>query len=181
MLNLFLSSGVCPTSFVSSACWSHPGSYLGRMSIQTQTSRILIESGNATIGFSSVMINTAELTVGDRIDIKRINSTDIDVTDNIHYVTSHVIKVDVGLYQITIHNSDKFLNLHAIKVKNWNSLTSAVQPHGILGQTWHTVAKGTVQQVAGLEGLVEDYAEQNNDLWGTETVYNKFNTAHPHQ
>ena len=63
---MFLSSGACPsTAVVHTACWSHPGSYLGSVGVVSAAGhRLSVASGSARLGFSAVSVDGAAVTVG---------------------------------------------------------------------------------------------------------------------
>ena len=179
---VFLTKGHCPPPAArlpfKTACWSHAGSYLGRLTLQTLANdSIDIVAGAAGLGFTSVVANGAELQLGEEW---RGNALTAAVNNHPHahhlsrahcsLVHSHVVRCHVGLYELTVTNSDGFLNLHEVAVSDWTALTHEVQSHGLLGQTWRRRSGG---EVDGVEGSVDDYAEQDNDMFGTKTHFNR--------
>ena len=176
---VFLTEGRCPPAAVrlpfSTACWSHPGSYLGRITLQTiADDRIDIVAGTAGAGFERVTANGRELKLGDEWtgnDVTAIDHPHAHHLSRSHCLLlhSHIVQCHVGLYQLTLTNSDGFVNLHEVSVSDWTALTHEIRSHGLLGQTWRRRTGG---EVDGVEGLVDDYAEQNNDMFGTKTHFN---------
>ena len=161
---VFLTSGRCPpTDMIDTACWSHPGSYLGEVGVLSAGGvQLSIASGAATKGFSSVMLNAAPLTVG-----ANVTTGDLSV----YYTSSHSISINVGNYILTLHNSDAFVNLAALSVHDWSQL-SRQRCHGLLGQTWRapsTTTRG--RQVREVEGEVDDYAEADSEILGDKFAF----------
>ena len=178
---VFLTEGRCPSAALQLpfkiACWSHPGSYLGRLTLQTLADdRIDIVAGTADAGFSAVTANGRNLPLGE--EWKGNDASGLDHPHAHHLARthctllhSHVLQCHVGLYQLTVTNSDGFVNLHEVAVSDWTALTHEIQSHGLLGQTWSKRAGGEVE---GVDGLVDDYAEQDNDMFGSKTHFNRF-------
>ena len=160
-LFVFLTQGACPTvnGQTLTNCWSHPGSYFGALALRTaEGDRLLITAGPAATGFS-LTLNDAPLT----------SSTSLPGL-SISLLNSHQLTVQAGVYRLSIENSDAFLNLAQAEVLDWQALKRSVQSHGLLGQTWES-RKGAI------EGDVDDYAEADNDLFGTRFLHNKFALA----
>ena len=156
-LFVFLTSGSCPsTAAIKTACWSHPGSYLGTVGVMSAAGRKLsVASGSAKLGFSAVTVDGAAVAVGASVSVD-----DITVT----YSSTHELTLTSGNYQLTLQNSDSFINVAALAVSEWKQLR-AQQAHGLLGQTWRRAAKQG-QQVKEIDGEVDDYAEASNELFG---------------
>lgn len=76
------------------------------------------------------------------------------------------------MYTIELDSSDYFINTRSVKVNDWSRLVHEVQSHGLLGQSWSENRRGKTS--FAVEGTVDDYAELSNDIWGLQTVYNKF-------
>ena len=181
---VFLTEGRCLSAAlqlpVRVACWSHPGSYLGRVTLQTLADdRIDIVAGPADSGFARLTANGRELQRGDEW-----KGNDVSAVDHPHahhlsrahcsLLHSHLLQCHIGLYELTLTNSDGFINLHEVSVSDWTALTHEIHSHGLLGQTWRRQAGGEVE---GVEGLVDDYAEQDNDMFGVKTHFNKHRTV----
>ena len=80
-----------------------------------------------------------------------------------------------GLYQLTLQNSDGFVNLLQLAVSGWSELVGSVQSHGLIGQTWRRrVAGGGVGtgSIPHIEGEVDDYVVRDG-LLGCDFMYSK--------
>ena len=178
---VFLTEGRCPSAALDlplqSACWSHPGSYLGRLTLQSIAGDAIdVVAGAADTGFSRVVANGRELQVGEEwigLEVSGVQHPYAHHLSRSHctLLHSHVLQCHVGLYSLTVSNSDGFVNLHEVSVGDWTALTHEVRSHGLLGQSWRRRVGG--EEVPGVEGLVDDYAEQDNDAFGTKTRFNK--------
>lgn len=146
-------------------CWSHPGSYLSNLALQTaHGDRLLVQSGGALMGFSTVTFNHRPMMVGDTVT-GRANLT-------IRYINLRSLRIDhAGLWSVTLENSDGFLNLLSLSVSSWTELTTRRQSHGLIGQTWRRDQRG--MDVREVEGTVDDYAELTNDEFGCGVVYDR--------
>jgi len=168
---IFLSEGKCPDqsimkSLFSKQCWTHPGSYLADLSIQTSDgNKLFIQSGPNTIGFTQVTINDKLMTVGSSHPSSSLNVT---------MLSSHSVTARVGLFSFVIENSDYFVNIAQAVIHDWDLMITQIQSHGILGQTWRKNPLHPGVEVKALEGSVDDYAVYENSAWGTDFVYNKF-------
>ena len=159
-LFVFLTSGQCPIVGGQrlTNCWSHPGSYFGALALQTATGhRVHMEAGSAKEGLL--------LTVDDSPLTGTVTLPGLSVTR----VNTHKAMIEAGLYRFTVENSDHFINLVEVDVTDWVLLRKDVQSHGLLGQTWQS-HKGK----NAVEGEVDDYAEGDNDLFGSKFLYNRF-------
>ena len=179
-LFVFLSSGSCPVvSGVTATtnCWSHPGSYFGQLSFQTaHGSKLQIEAGSTTTGVKRITLDgqVTHMTAGNYF-----TSAQKDITVTV--ISSHALSITVGNYELTVDNSDNFLNLAQLRVVNWGTLVNVEQPHGLLGQSWTRRSRGKaskqgkVMQVNEVvEGDVDDYVIQSDTMFGTDFVYTKF-------
>jgi len=82
---------------------------------------------------------------------------------------------DAGLFSFTLENSDGFLNLLSLNVNDWEKLTETVQSHGLLGQTWRKAGTfKAAKELAFVEGIIDDYAEEDNSITGCKFLYNQF-------
>ena len=157
---VFLNQGQCPVvdGRRLTNCWSHPGSYFGSLALKTaEGDRLLIQAGSYKNGFS--------LTLNDQPLTASVSRSGLRVT----VVDSFRMVVEAGLYRLRIENSDQFVNIAAVEVLDWQKLKSEVQPHGLLGQTWSKQSRN-----APIEGNVDDYAEADNALFGSQFLYSKF-------
>ena len=80
-----------------------------------------------------------------------------------------------GLYQLTLQNSDGFVNLLQLAVSGWSELVGSVQSHGLIGQTWRRRAAGggvSTGSIPHIEGEVDDYVVRDG-LLGCDFMYSK--------
>ena len=159
---VFLSGGECPpAAAISTACWSHPGSYLGEVALVTaEGAQLSVASGKAAAGFSSVTLDGQAVAVGANISLPGLF---------VHYLTTHSLTLDAGNYALTLHNSDAFVNIQQLAVKRW-SLLRERRTHGLLGQTWQAPSRRGAD-VREVEGSVDDYAEGANELFGSDFTH----------
>ena len=160
----------CPvmpsTGKKSVACFAHAGSYLGNLALRTSSDeRVLIESGKAAAGLASVSVNGEPMKVGE-VRALSFGSRNGSVT----YLSTHEVVLTAGLFTMEVENSDDFLNLRSVAVplQDWRELKEE-KAHGLLGQTWK-VLKGK----SAIEGKVDDYLLESEDLFGTDFMYNRF-------
>jgi hypothetical protein len=151
----------CPlmplTGRKSSACWTHPGSYLTEIGLKSDSVQLFVKAGSAATGFESVTINGKTINVGESTSIIAFNST-------------HELTLSFGEWTVQLENSDMFVNLRSVRVnpQSWNKLAS----HGLLGQTWSN--KKYSGSVAAIEGEVDDYLIAEGSVFGDSFVFNKF-------
>ena len=158
----FLSSGRCPAAAgPTTACWSHPGSYLGEVGVVScGGGRLHVVSGGWSDGWRSVTLNGRTLAVGSAV-------TESGIT--VHVQSAYSLAVTTANFHLTLHNSDRFVNLAALTVEHWSELSS----HGLLGQTWrtHTYEQAGSADTRHIQGTVDDYVERSGDLFGAGFVY----------
>ena len=156
----FLTSGRCPAISEPTNCWSHPGSYLGEVGVVSAAgSRLHVVSGDWSVGFSAVTLDGAPLLVGSAVSVNGLS---------VHVKSSYELSVSIGNFELTLDNSDRFINIAHVRVHHWSALSS----HGLLGQTWRTPSKGRANsQLKCIEGDVDDYVEKSGDLFGSDLVY----------
>ena len=149
---VFLSAGQCPSlAVIATACWSHPGSYLGAVSVQElvagyDTQQLVVESGARDVGFVSVTLNGHPLATGDSTSAGHFS---------VHVVSSHRLVVRTVELQLTLDNSDGFINQQVEALVELHSMT-AHATHGLLGQT-HSVRHQSKGSIKHVEGEVDDY------------------------
>ena len=177
---VFLGSGSCPpASAVSTACWSHPGSYLGAVSFQVPQQHqgkqdnaslgavdaLVVEAGPAAAGLSAVTANGRRLAVSERWC-----SAGGELCAA--YSGSHSLLVTSPQFIFRLSSSDRFVNQEvAVRVP-----LSQLSCHGLLGQTrqrrdGQQPGSGRLPDV---EGDVDDYAIAGGDLLGSGFVFNQF-------
>ena len=154
----FRASGRCPAVTEPTNCWSHPGSYLDEVGVVTAGGdKLHVASGSWNEGFSFVALNGVNLSVG-------THST-ADGFDAI-VLSDYSLRLAVSNFELHLENSDYFINMVQMRVLEWSKLSS----HGLLGQTWRRPSKAG-RQVPDIEGDIDDYVEQNNELMGSALVY----------
>ena len=84
--------------------------------------------------------------------------------------STHELTLTLKDWTIEVENSDMFLNLRAIKVTT--SSMSQLHAHGLIGQTWKRATYPTALKY--IEGDVDDYLILDDSVFGTNFVYNKF-------
>ena len=195
---VFLSSGRCPAAAaaavgLTSPCWTHPGSYLGELGLRTAHGHNLtVISGEADIGFASVVVDGQPLLLSAAADGQAAAFVGVDLS--VQLLSTHRLQLSVANFDVSVASSDRFVNLARVAVKRWSSL-AAHHAHGLLGQTWRSPrtpdainsmisssssnSRRRVRQpqVAELEGRVDDYAEEHNDLLGSAFFANVYRTA----
>jgi hypothetical protein len=179
---VFLQSGKCPRDHAGqrpSLCWSHPGSYFGSLSVLTSDGQTaVLIAGAADEGLKTVIVNGELLLRGESRGVASSQQTASSVPLVVERDSSgYSCYVSVGVYELAIESSDGFLNLVSVSVTRWDRLPE-LRPHGLLGQTWRRAeVKG--QQVAEVEGSVDDYAEASGQLFGSAFTFSRFRlTAH---
>lgn len=168
---VFLDSAGCPSKqVVNTPCWSHPGSYMGALSLQVvlgsgEVIRITITAGPAASGLQAVQVNDDAYAAGS-IDRSLGDSGELRVVSR----STHTVLVHTALFDITADNSDGFINLRL----NHNVPLSGLRQrgvHGLLGQTHSKNSKkSTLKEV---EGEVDDYYVVDG-LHGADFMYNRF-------
>jgi hypothetical protein len=146
------------------ACWTHDGSYLKNLAVRTANGEtIVIESGDATTGFVSVVVNDKAITIGQSVEFSK---------GSISFNTTHEVSLQLGQFSIEVENNNGFLNLRSVHVpaSQWASLAEDGGVHGLLGQTWRS--KHYSGKVKEIEGEVDDYAVFGG-LFDTDFVYNR--------
>jgi len=152
----------------SSACFSDDGSYLSNLALRTNMDdRLLVEAGPSDSEFAAVEVNGQTLPVSQTANF----TLDDHTTGTVHRVSTHELSITAALYTIELDNSDNFLNLRSLAIRGsqWAALKKEA-PHGLLGQTWQL--RRADQGV--IEGVVDDYMIEDDDLFGTAFMYNRF-------
>jgi len=169
---VYLSSAECHDNYT--ACFAHPGTYVGEEGIRLGNDKVHIKAGSFKKG----------LTVS--VNGQRVNSGKHQVKlGSIDVVNHRRVVVNTPVVTLTISNSDKFLNqesqLHDKKLLTLGSerrvladgeqFHPEVPLHGLQGQTWRNV-----EYPSGLEyeGSINDYHVVDGNLYGTEFVFNQF-------
>ena len=168
---VFLSSGRCPSldgAAAATACWSHPGSYLGAVAVQQLrangggVSRLAMLAGAADEGFVSVELDGVFVSV---------DATAGETSDDFYsnYEDRHTVMVSTADFTFRLQSSDRFINI--LQVAARRPITH-IQAHGLLGQT--TSGKLHQSRLRVIEGDVDDYAIDSNELFASDFAYNRF-------
>jgi len=169
---VYLSAGECHDNFT--ACFAHPGTYIGEEAIRLGSDKILVKSGSFKKGLT-VSVN------GKKVSEKK---TSVKL-GHVELVSHRRVVIKTPIMAITISNSDKFLNqetgLADVKLlalgaerrvlADGEAFHSEVPLHGLQGQTWRNV-----EYASGLEyeGSISDYHVVDGNLWGTNFVFNQY-------
>jgi hypothetical protein len=150
------------------APWSHAGTYLGELGFQVGADQIRLEAGDCLEGMKAVEYNGKAMELGQTITIGQ-GACNIEQT--VEYkdwdrVQFHLCEVDIELV-----NSNGFFNQQAtITKRGWK----LAQMHGLLGQTWR---KNTYEgALTYVEGTTFDYQIADDELFGSDFLFNKFQT-----
>lgn len=171
----------CPvipsTNELSRGCWSHPGSYVTELGlITTDGSTLFIGAGSSAEGFAQITLHNRELEIG---DIRRLGFANPDIQGMVIVNNTHELTIEAAYYTLVIENNDGFLNIRRVSVKPmyWSLLSS----HGLLGQTWRN-KRYPHGKIKDIEGDVDDYLIDDNNLFGDRFMYNRFPTGNliPH-
>ena len=175
----------CPimpsTKRPSSTCWSHPGTYLEEIGIQTISGQqIYIHSGDAMTGFNTIQLNGQQLNI-----ISSSSSSSSTTTEPsqeharnksiLTIMSSHEVSIIVPPFAIVLENVDGFINLRSVAVTH----SSRLRSHGLLGQTHHLPKKNKQKSsvkgyIKEIEGSVEDYRIEEDSVFGVGFMYNQF-------
>lgn len=162
----FLTKGNCPLidGKLQENCWSHPGSYLGAISVQQVIRDVVYQleilAGPENVGFGTVVLDFQNLYVGDIFERDDLM---------INYLNSHTITVTTPEFSFTFENSDLFINQ---EVRVTVPLSEIREFHGLLGQTHSLKTYDT--SLKYIEGKIDDYVLNDEDLMGVDFLYNRF-------
>ena len=168
----------CPTmpstGHPSTACWTHPGSYLSHIALATiGGSRLLIVAGDATSGFASVSLDGQSVIAS--VAPATLNFTGSqDLIGSFVIDSTHELSITAGYWRVVVENVDGFVNLRHVSVAPaaWSKLSA----HGLLGQTWQSGSYTSRLKV--IEGDVDDYIIQDNELFSSSFLYTRFVVHH---
>ena len=169
---VFLDSAHCPAkSVVNTPCWTHPGSYMGALSLQAalangEVVRITITAGQSERGLQAVQVNNVVHQAGN-LDLQLGASAEVSVVSR----STHSVHVHTALFDIDADNSDGFINLRLKQNVPLSQLKQA-GVHGLLGQT-HSKPATTAGALKEVEGEVDDYFVVDG-LLGVDFMYNRF-------
>jgi len=169
---VYLSSAECHDNFT--ACFAHPGTYIGEEGIRVGNDKIHVKAGSFKKGLT-VAVNGQRVATG-KHSVK---------LGSVNVMSHRRVVVNTPVMTLTISNSDKFLNqettLHDQKLlslgaerrvlADGESFHPEVPLHGLQGQTWRNV-----EYPSGLEyeGSINDYHVVDGNLYGNDFVFNQF-------
>jgi len=162
---VFLSSGECPLieGVAGNHCWSHPGSYLGALSVQQvvegTTHRLELVAGSSRSGFGSILLENKTMAVGATFTAGAF-SVVVRSPHQVHVQTEH--------FSFEFTNSDMFIN-QAVASR---VLLHKLAAHGLLGQT-HSLTTYPMP-TPYTAGEIDDYAVADGDLFGSDFTFNLF-------
>jgi len=117
---------------------------------------VYIASGTAELGFANVTVDGRQIKPGQSNDLISLNTT-------------HQSTLTFGHWSIGVDNSDGFLNVHNIA---YTLPLSKLKSHGLIGQTHaNKLHPSTLRYI---EGEVDDYTIQDDQLFGTDFIFNKY-------
>ena len=164
----------------SAACWTHPGSYLTEVAIAASSldgreHRLLAVPGNASLGFTQVLYDGAQLT--QTVDAPRWEGAGAgEASLLVKRLSSHELAVNVGHFALRLESVDGFINIASLEVTPPTTL-STLRAHGLLGQTWSS--KRHEGPLPEIEGDVDDYLVTDDDVFGTLFPFNRFEVNEP--
>jgi len=147
--------------------WTHPGTYLGQLGVMVGTDRVHIQAGDCETGIKSVTVNGKAMKVGQSVHFAEKQS--------LKFVDEFTLRFHLKEVELELTNSDNFFN-QEVSMTRYGERTQ--QMHGLLGQTWQSKTyKDDKGRKHFIEGHPHDYLVQDDDLFGTDFVFNKFTVS----
>ena len=159
-------------------CFDEQGTYFGVLAIQVQGGDFIrITGGGSAHGFHSVQVNDVrQLQVGEQYDGRVVrhqagaaSASPSHVSLSVHRTTTHRLLVKAGLYAFTIDSVDRYVDVTAMDIADWDALVNTAQPDGLLGRTWNATV-----QVDDSEQHVEEFRLQGDDILGCSHQHDRF-------
>ena len=188
---VFLSNVTCPLLDEPAKvhCSSHPGTYFGEMGLVSRSGdRLYIASGDVDHGFGNVTVNGRELTIGEwhgasplpaashqshTTHVMAAYSVSTQSASHgarptlyVHRTSVRSLVVHIGLYELLIENSDRYVDLVQVTVVDWTALLETVQPSGLMGASWNNSAPVPPPE--------DDHMERDGELMGCNIAADKF-------
>jgi len=167
---VLLKQGSCPSidgKVIDTPCFTHPGTYLGELGLETAAGdRLYIQSGAATAGFAQITLNDREVQVGEHVALKALEGRSHGY---VRLVSTHRVIVQAGNFWFEFTNSDMFVNQRVAMIDAKQETS-----HGLLGQTWSTVIYDAAATIPWIEGSVFDYAMADHQLFSHRFIFNRF-------
>ena len=92
---------------------------------------------------------------------KEVGGGDAAVSLSVQRLSPRAVHISAGLYSVTLHNMDHYLDIAQLNVTDWSSLLHAAQPEGIIGRTWEAAVR-----LALTDEEVNSYKEKDGNLVG---------------
>jgi len=102
------------------------------------------------------------LKIGDKVTIGLFS---------VEYISTHQVTVNTAHFRFSLSNSDRFIN----QGLQCTVPLTRLQSHGLLGQTHSTKVYANTNN-RYIEGTVDDYVIGDDDIFGTDFIYNQFST-----
>lgn len=119
-----------PASLPRTTAWSHPGTYFGELGVVLlDDNRVHAKAGGYEHGWAAVTLNQRPLPVSDLPVVIGQGAN----TTYIHRVSSHTLTIRTHTLQLTLVNSDHFLNIDGVHLER--GYKPSVRLGGILGGT----------------------------------------------
>jgi len=147
--------------------WTHAGTYLGKLGFQTGSDRILLEAGDCLKGVKTLKVNGKSLAVGEKYEMAVISGQ----PQSVYFKDQFTVVLQTAEIEATLTNSDLFFN-QAVELTPYGE--QSPQLHGLLGQTWD---EQTLKNDHVIAGSSADYQIQDEDLFGNDFVFNKYQSA----
>jgi len=138
--------------------------------------QLYIEAGSAADGFAQVTLNDEDIFIG---EMRQLTAHRVSSHGWVAVNSTHELSLSIGPFDLEIENNDGFVNLRSVAVSadNWNKL-AAHKTHGLLGQTWQ--AKKYTGKIKEIEGDVDDYLIEDDDMFSNTFRFNRFSPIETH-
>jgi len=177
----YIATGHC--DYNETACFSHPGTYMGTIFAGMEGASVLVQSGPHATGFATVTVNDKPMYVGARIALPLLG-----VSSYVHLLDHNKLVLVLDSVVLTIMNSDNFVNFDltltdsslldlggvrhvvpnlstpssiATLLTKWYGASNPL--HGLIGQTWRNVVYANQKLYQGdiTEYLLNNIADHN--------------------
>jgi len=147
---------------------------LGQLGFRVGGDKIEIQAGDCQRGIQYIKVNDKLLVTGEKMLIGA--GAQLDSSQSIHFVDAHHATLSFGEVVIQLANSESFFN-QKVSLTAYGQKTKE-NIHGLLGQTWRPSSfRGEDGSRQVIQGSSADYMIQDDDLFGTDFVYNKFGSS----
>jgi hypothetical protein len=167
----YLENAACHDNYT--ACFAHPGTYITEEGFRIGSDKIRVTAGSFKKGLT-VHVNGKK------------TATSVDLKNGAVEIVNHRRAiVTTPVMKITVTNSDKFMNQEMTMtkpeliqlgqtrtvLKDNQRFHPEIPLHGLQGQTWRNV-----EYASGLEyeGSIMDYHVVSGNIFGTDFVFNQF-------